>query len=74
MENKEIKKLKNFEDNLNESILNENIKIGGHIYSVIKTAEGTVYAGKDGVLGYKDVLIPWNTLDTLYIKVKKGVI
>ena len=69
MENMNIKKFENFENNLNESI-----RIGKHIYSVIKTDDGVIYANKDGVLGHNDTFISWQVLDNIYIKIKKGVI
>jgi len=45
--------------------LNESIKINNVEYNVIKYNNQTIYIGKEGVLGYKGILVPWNIIKKL---------
>ena len=45
--------------------LYESFGIGGHHYEVIKTKEGLVKAGKEGILGSHDNHISWDTIKKL---------
>jgi hypothetical protein len=55
---------------LNESQLDENIKYAGHEFQIIKTKNGAIKAGKDGILGDHNVLISWDIIMKLLDKFK----
>lgn len=55
---------------ITEGQLNELYKIGGHEYQFFKLDNGTVKAGKDGILGDNNVFIPWNVIIKLLEKFK----
>jgi len=50
--------------------IEENIKYGGHEFQIIKTKNGSVKAGKDGILGDHNVLISWDIIMKLLDKFK----
>lgn len=50
--------------------LNENFKVNGHEFNVIKFAEGTIYVGEDGILGDNRIIIPWSVINKLMKKYK----
>jgi len=54
----------------NESQIDENIKYGGHEFQIIKTKNGAIKAGKDGILGDHNVLISWDIIMKLLDKFK----
>lgn len=45
-----------------DHLFNEGYKIEGHEYEIFKTKFGTIKAGKDGILGDHNILIPWNII------------
>ena len=45
--------------------INENFKIDGYEFNLLKTHDGTIYVGPDGILGDNRVVIPWNVIDKL---------
>lgn len=52
-------------ESLKENILNELLKVGKNTYKVIKTNQGTIYVGEEGILGKNDVHIPWEVIDKI---------
>lgn len=50
--------------------IEENIKYGGHEFQIIKTKNGAIKAGKDGILGDHNVLISWDIIMKLLDKFK----
>jgi len=45
--------------------LYESFKIDGHEYNLLKTHDGTIYVGSDGILGDNRVVIPWDLINKL---------
>jgi hypothetical protein len=48
--------------------LDESLNYGGHVYDVIKVGNDKIKAGKEGILGDKGQLIPWNIVKVLLKK------
>lgn len=55
---------------LQKHSMDENFKINGHEFNVIKMPEGSIYVGKDGILGDNNVIISWNVINKLMKKYK----
>jgi len=53
---------------INEVDLNEKFRLRGHTYDSLKMREGHILVGEEGILGYKEILIPWNVIKKLMIK------
>lgn len=51
--------------------IKKGLKIGGHYFDHIKSSEGSIYAGLDGILGPHDRLIPWYLIKSLITKYAK---
>jgi hypothetical protein len=48
------------------------LSLGGHTYNKLKSVYD-VYVGKEGLLGYDEVLIDWDTIRNIYkLGVKRG--
>jgi len=45
--------------------LDEKYSINHRVFEAYKTPEGTIFVGQDGILGHKDIFIPWTIIDTL---------
>ena len=48
--------------------LDESIKLGGHVYDVIKIGKKRIKVGKDGILGDNGENIYWDTIEMLLKK------
>lgn len=55
---------------LDEGQINELYKTEGHEFEIFKLHHGTVKAGKDGILGEHNTLIPWDVIIKLLNKFK----
>jgi hypothetical protein len=55
---------------LDEGQINELYKIEGHEFEIFKLHHGTIKAGKDGILGEHNILIPWDVIAKLLDKFK----
>jgi hypothetical protein len=53
---------------IGNSEINENYKIGGHEFSIMKIGDETIYVGKDGILGEHKTFIPWEIVSRLLQK------
>jgi len=58
--------IKKVVDNVVDEQINENIKIEGHEFEIFRVHDGTVKAGKEGILGDHNILIPWNFIVKLF--------
>jgi hypothetical protein len=56
------------DDNKNGLSESGGLRIGGSTYEAIRTPDGTVYAGKEGILGYGDHLLPWDLVKKILKK------
>jgi len=57
-------------DDDNSQIISESggFRIGGITYDVIRSPEGIIYSGQDGILGYNGKLISWKIIRSLLKK------
>jgi hypothetical protein len=55
--------------NLVPESLNESFKVKGSVFDIISLDKyEKALVGKDGILGYKDTIIPWNIVKILMKK------
>lgn len=52
----------------NFSKISEGLRIKGVTYDNIKLEGGNIFAGKEGILGNNDILIPWDLVKNLVSK------
>ena len=48
--------------------INEKLKLKGQTYDSLKTQNGNILVGEEGILGYQEILIPWSVIKKLMIK------
>ncbi len=64
--------MKLVKENLNDDLhITEGLRIEGVTYDNIKTPNGNVYAGEEGMLGLNHTPIPWNIVKKLVAKYAK---
>ena len=54
-------------ESLNEE-LQEGLRLHGVTYNAVKTSDGTVHVGHEGILGDNHTLISWDTIKNLMSK------
>ena len=64
--------MKIVKENINGGLkISEGLRIEGVTYDHIRTPDGDVYAGEEGILGFKNLPIPWNVVKKLVAKYAK---
>lgn len=57
--------MKIVKESLNEEPLNEGIKLDGIEYKMINYKGHHILVNKNGILGHKDIFIPWSVLEKI---------
>ena len=55
----------------NDLNIKEGLKIEGHQFDHIRTPQGVIYAGEEGILGPNEKLLPWELIKFLLAKYGK---